>query len=499
LIFDLLRIVRRTIEALRFFSFVPNLSGNKQLQKTSFYEFVTTVQGKLISSGLIRGLAYDNLPLPSLCPSFCDEIDVGLEELSNAQNVQGKQRLNMVDSAYGKISLAIQKTEWVYFEKLLPECCLALEKLGFSKHALDLTLLAAQVYRSNKSARDNCYRIGTGLVDRGIPAEKALGGSEDVDWHHAVYTHLLQSNPQSLLDIKADTILDWLRENQSDLLATWLARHQMHAQAVVAYRNKALVDRRHIDERVNFYTRALIQAKAAITPTSSRVNEEDADIDLHQIQDEFDLLKLQKEVCDALQDEEDLDIRYKIVNCSTLYNDYAYKYGLWEQCLAILQSVAMNDPEELKTLYINIIQDQPMDVLKGRLEKLGKRFLSTGQFPCEFLVKQLEDGSVATETQKWNPWVVETLLSAGVSCMELLDIYWEIFDTCTSDRSKIMVATALLYIVNQAKVGDESRGIQERLERLSVIVSGLHGDGVSQAERESIKNDISTLLSTLDA
>merc|ERR1712023_484670 len=132
-----------------------------------------------------------------------------------------------------------------------------------------------------------------------------------------IYTHLLQTNPQALLEIKNDTIVEWLHEFQDDLLAQWYSKHQLHAQAAITYRNKALVEQMDIGRRVELYTRALIQAKAAVTYSSddyaqasrNGFHESEIDLDVHQFEDEFDLLKLQKEVCEALALQSSSDLR----------------------------------------------------------------------------------------------------------------------------------------------------------------------------------------------
>jgi len=128
-----------------------------------------------------------------------------------------------------------------------------------------------------------------------------------------------------------------------------------------------------------------------------------------------------------------------LLDITTLYQDWAEPYQLWECKLAILATAGHPDPMLIQNIWTNII-DQELDRMVNNLdvaakkrsisckiESLGRLYSSSSKyFPLEFLVRKLELFSCKHGGGEYT-WVPHCLQKIGVDLPRLLDVYNRIY------------------------------------------------------------------------
>ena len=89
---------------------------------------------------------------------------------------------------------------------------------------------------------------------------------------------------------------------------------------------------------------------------------------------------------------------------SSLYNDYARRFELWEECLSIVHSCDLDDPAEVQELYRRIVEEHDgaplatwVPVVGGIVQRLGRLYFNNRgnfAFPYAFLIGWLERENV---------------------------------------------------------------------------------------------------------
>ena len=453
-------------------------------------------------------------------------------------------------ASQAKFPLAIRELKTV---------CQNFEKLGCKRYSADLALHCAATYSTEY--REGCYEIILNILGDEQSRKEVwdvVVASSLKDWHYHLYKWCLKNGlRRELLETNSTFIVPFLSDpkacppelaapnvSHADahllVLCDWLAFNKRNAEAAVVLRRLATLHvpadptsvedqasnpNPNLAERLGYFTRGWIQAKAAEATNSLH----EFGLDIRQLKDEFDICKLQMEVHRALVDRDEskqqqTSLWWNLVTVTDLYNLYAYPNKLWEQCIAIIVSCNYNDASEIQMLYRQIVTqimqkfgDEDFEdssrwttVLEERILVLGKRFFVEGSksdaFPVQFLIQELEDvqGIVCSQqrTTKWNPWIVNVMIKIGVPYQDIFDAYCYYDGHVTSDRAKIFVVSALIYTVQKALKKGEGGQLElvrtrDHLERLSVIVGGLHGDDVTQQERNQVIQEISDVLATL--
>ncbi|GBG24052.1 Cys-Gly metallodipeptidase dug1 [Hondaea fermentalgiana] len=385
------------------------------------------------------------------------------------------------------------------------------------------------------------------------------------------------------------------------LQVEWLARHEEFARAAEVVQSLAKLDVRqlltdggssesasanggqhlaqaaeqatrppNIHQRIKYFNMALTYGKAAQGAAHAGRG-----LDVFYLKDQLDVAQLQESVFFQLEgrthamEQEDFSeassamrrewseevrarrqalktLTWTLVDSSDLYNDYAFRFGLWESCIRIMQECDYRDIEELQTVYKNIIREclararvgvseiPPMQDLVAPLHScvldLGSKFYVDGSrasfaFPHEYLIQGLEDLSTfypSGAAGGWDAWVVRLMLEIGIAQSDLLDAYAnynkkinsnaqpiglaflsegeENDQVWYSERSKLHVASAIVTLIN--KFGTQQDGriftdprVRDLLENLAVVVGGLHSDDIQPEARSHVNHQISTLLS----
>jgi len=295
---------------------------------------------------------------------------------------------------------------------------------------------------------------------------KVAIASEDALWHFTLYDWLFKKGfKKQLLDVDSPFITRFLKDPEANdvsqagpgmyesttcnhvdrhyiLLAEWCVNHKRFADAAWVMQNLAKINPEYnrseqdetiigptLDQRVKYFELALQYARASES------------LDATPIQDELDVARLQQSVLNELKhssfaeprgetgndrEQEERREEHKaacealckeLKNPSDLYNEFAYKYGLWRSCIRIMQECNYIDEAELQNLYSKILSEtsnsfkeegQPTGYgsavspelareLADTVSRLGRRFYQRLDpkkalaFPVEFLVRGLED------------------------------------------------------------------------------------------------------------
>ena len=580
---NLHKLIARTVEGLRVFGVIQEFGpihkfvtteSRAKLLKMTWRDLVCTLDGNVIVSSIIKAVVEWDSSLATTiierlgeaAPSFFSEGDVlhvrALEELGKAVHAQGTARKSLISSALENLKKGLSAASQARFPLAIRELkavCQNFEKLGCKRYSADLALHCAATYSTEY--REGCYDIILNILGDEQSRKEVwdvVVASSLKDWHYHLYKWCLKNGlRREILETNSPFIVAFLSDPSAcppDLaapnvshadahllvLCDWLAFNKRNAEAAVVLRrlatlhvpvdpnkadDKAPNANPNLSERLSYFTRGWIQAKAAEATKSLQ----EFGVDIRQLKDEFDICKLQMEVHRALVDRDEgkqqqTSLWWNLVTVTDLYNQYAYPNKLWEQCIAIIVSCNYNDNSEIQMLYRQIvtqimqkfgdadfeISSRWTSVLEEKMLVLGKRFYVEGSksdaFPVQFLIQELEDvqGIVCSQqnTTQWNPWIVNVMSKIGVPYQEIFDAYCYYDSHVTSDRAKIFVVTALIYTVKKAmKKGDDGRldivRTRDHLERLSVIVGGLHGDDVTQQERNQVIQEISDVLLTL--
>jgi len=422
--------------------------------------------------------------------------------------------------------------------------------------------------------------------------------SEDALWHFTYYAWLLSKGRKAqLMGTQSPFVVGFLGdplannpENAAEgvyepplhrnihklLQVEWYAKHGDNAKAASVAEDLAKLDVHSseggfqnrnptLDQRVSYFTMALTFAKASQTP-----NLEKNGIDMGRLQEELDVAKLQVKVVQALQDETkkqqmlemeqatvaqrreiatELHTRQEAIeelmqtlhHPTDLYNQYAYKFQLWEACISIMQECDCNDQEELEIMYLNILQGcsspgrmanlHPLqNALSACVLRLGAQFYGKGKdfaFPHQFLIRGLEDLYTfypGNSDADWDPWVLNTMTEVGLPFSKLLQAYSDYYQKIKagssptgqlflagadtgdvdwySERSKLHVATAIAYLINIFKEKDPAvltnPMVGDLLDSLLVTVGGIHSDDIRRESRSRTMQALNALNAHVD-
>lgn len=172
---------------------------------------------------------------------------------------------------------------------------------------------------------------------------------------------------------------------------------------------------------------------------------------LHELEEKMEVARLQLQVLNCLQRVGDglgisaqVDIRdaqqqlqADLLDITTLYEEYADRFDLWECKLAIVYCAGLFDSALIENLWQNIINKElsfpsggrPGEQLVSvseRLVGIMKNYVSAERyFPLAFILRQLEQRSC--ELDLGHRWVFMALMEVGVHPAKLLELYDRLF------------------------------------------------------------------------
>ncbi|KAK7492894.1 hypothetical protein BaRGS_00015841 [Batillaria attramentaria] len=282
--------------------------------------------------------------------------------------------------------------------------------------------------------------------------------STDMLFHSALYDWLFATNrSDKLLEIGTPFVERYLqrRANQPGDKAAALDMlwkfYEKNNNFTAAARILAQLSERHgmdlpLTRRLEYLSRAIMCAKSATSVGGAAASGEF----LHELEEKMEVARLQLQVQKALQRvgesamatslqvdvREALDrLQSDLLDITTLYEDFADRFDLWECKLAIVHCAGLYDGALIENLWQNIIQkelsvgirsDDQLNSVSERLVSIMKTYVTAERyFPLASIVRQLEQRSCELGLKKC--WVFLTMLMVGISPPRLLELYDALF------------------------------------------------------------------------
>lgn len=251
-----------------------------------------------------------------------------------------------------------------------------------------------------------------------------------------------------LLQRRSQGIEAFLKErNDQHLMWRYYAKHGRYLDAAIILLElaegggeKSLVD------RLNYLACALHNAKTAAAAADPR-----AESLLINIADFMDVAKVQLRVQQELKqrgsDSENvrealLKLDGRIMDLSTLFNNYTRPFELLEACLEALRCGSYRDDAQVRMLWVKLLQREAEAVLHTpaliyqKLVTVGKSFYpSEIAFPVEFVIELLEyyvfERLGTAGWDKEEGWVHRLMMEIGVPFGEIIDAYRNMIESPT--------------------------------------------------------------------
>ncbi|KAL8597837.1 hypothetical protein ACOMHN_061370 [Nucella lapillus] len=283
--------------------------------------------------------------------------------------------------------------------------------------------------------------------------------SSDVLFHSALYDWLFSTNRADiLLEVGTPYLESYLqrRASQADdkvmaLDMLWKHYEKTNNFTAAAHILSQLSQRHGTDlslgRRIEYLSRAIMCAKSATslggkTASGELLHELEEKMEVVRLQLHVARLQLQVQNClqrvgDSLGASVQVDVRdaqqqlqADLMDITTLYEDYADRFDLWECKLAIVYCAGLFDSALVETLWHNIINKElssgQLASISQRLVGIMKNYVSAERyFPLAFILRQLEQKSC--EQELGHRWVFMALMEVGVPPAKLLELYDRLF------------------------------------------------------------------------
>jgi len=274
--------------------------------------------------------------------------------------------------------------------------------------------------------------------------------SEDEILHATLYQWLIDHrHTDRLLSIKSPYLESYLKRGIAQnperlhLFDIIWKYYEKNGQYLLAAKILDKLSGRHSTElnlksRVEYLSRAIMCIKSVEGEGSRGVGQL-----LTELEEKMEVARVQLMVLEAVANIPSASaslsrLNSDLLDITTLYQDWAEPYELWECKLAILATAGHQDPLLIQSIWTNII-DRELDRLatsdvgtkkRGiscKIESLGRLYSSSSKyFPLEFLVRKLELFSCREGGGEYI-WVPLCLQKIGVDLPRLLDVYNRIY------------------------------------------------------------------------
>mmetsp|Transcript_9535 Transcript_9535/g.13832 ORF Transcript_9535/g.13832 Transcript_9535/m.13832 type:complete len:1914 (-) Transcript_9535:86-5827(-) len=359
--------------------------------------------------------------------------------------------------------------------------------------------------------------------------------SPDNAFIHGLYEYLSTSGHiDTLLRIDSSSLENWLKINSQDhhlLLWRYYNIHNIHWMAGEVMWNQGNDEEKvPLDDRVQCFTRAIgsystalsdynrnnvllrshrgsnnsqstdsLSQRYGMSPSKDELNKV-----ISQITEQIDVAKIQTRVLSAILSSQNAgnvnpekmdELRNSLVNVSALYNDFTAPLGLYDLCLAILQTCQYNETATITKLWRSILCEELLPcrtnsnevsaclknlqrgsmleeesvivssnavtkengdsllsfddgewiaAIKTRIITLGKEFHGKGSdfvFPLHFIAECTEGLAHAYKSLEGNSspehWPLKTLVESGADFPSILEAYHYIFTASQSEASEV--------------------------------------------------------------
>ncbi|KAK2179646.1 hypothetical protein NP493_478g02009 [Ridgeia piscesae] len=306
--------------------------------------------------------------------------------------------------------------------------------------------------------------------------------SDDELFHVALYDWLInKSLSEKLLEIQSPYLEDYLKraaslhpDNRAMLDLLWRYYEKSKNYSAAARILAKLAERRSTDinlgQRIEYLSRATMCAKSSTLRTTSAVEGEF----LHELEEKMEVAAIQLQIFELLSKQQPNrpdfsdalgQLNAELVNITSLYSDFADRFGLSESKLAIIHCAGHHDPTLVESLWQDII-DKELDltsnqtprtqikVLSDKIVALGQLYSSTEKyFPLAFIVKCLEEKSAQFNFDTVDPaFVLRSLQKIGLNIPRLHDVYEHLYkskDACWKNFQKpLHLLTIIVLLLN---------------------------------------------------
>ncbi|CAB4057770.1 NUP155 [Lepeophtheirus salmonis] len=196
-----------------------------------------------------------------------------------------------------------------------------------------------------------------------------------------------------------------------------------------------------LKERLEYLSRAIMCVKSGEMGSETNAAGEL----LHDLEEKMEVARVQLQILDALNTHGGHEVSSAVsrlnsdlLDISTLYQDFAEPYELWECQLSVLHCAGHPDQMLIETLWEHIINAETRNEgggpinpylaktkiagLSTKIKTLGRIYASSQKyFPLEYIIKKLESYSCIAKEDYC--WVFNSMLSIGVSMPKILEIY----------------------------------------------------------------------------
>lgn len=231
---------------------------------------------------------------------------------------------------------------------------------------------------TSRDAVDTCYAIifyhlSSLLNSRSNLADRlvyACSGAPDKLFLEAFFTHLLENDhADTLLRINSPALDKWLRDKKDpELLWRYYdvqKRHQDAGEVAYSTANDAKVEL-SLSARIEWLSRSVNSYNSALEETHYGrfviQGGEDVAKKAERASNSLHIAKLQSRILSAIGREANPDmyerLTTRLVPVVELYNDFAAKLGMSEECLLILHACRHNDVQSIPTLWKTVLCEQ---------------------------------------------------------------------------------------------------------------------------------------------
>jgi len=351
--------------------------------------------------------------------------------------------------------------------------------------------------------------------------------------HIEIFEWLFAKNMQDrLLQIQSPYLESWLRmcmsrdpNNLAFMNVLWKHYEKMRQFGAAAQILTKLAERSgsqlNLANRMEYLARAAMAAKSGGSGGGSGEAEF-----LRELEEKIEVARLQLKILEALQNlpatneskEAVGKLGADLIDISTLYGDYADRFGLADCKLAIIQCAGHYDPKLVESIWIEIFESamqsatsgevgDVVSLLQSKLRSLGKEYVSLERyFPVEFLVRYLE--SISSRLRASPRWVFTTLLDVGIPVATIYPIYNTLFREKDPGITLLHILSAIhqilsVFVSDPGVIGPP--GTEARRRFLANAVTATPGylvelEALTNQTREVVKivEDFRTLLGQLD-
>ncbi|KAF0696392.1 Aste57867_12858 [Aphanomyces stellatus] len=333
---------------------------------------------------------------------------------------------------------------------------------------------------------------------------KALA-SPDMQFHAVVYAWLYENDQQKrLIGLPSSANVEaYLQTKDEELLIKQYLLQARYVDAAHVLWNRAQEENpqvdanRDISQRLELISRAASVLAAANNPAATNA--------LEEVRETLDVMQLQHNIWRTLEDKgvSDLqDLKYRILDVSVLYNQFAAKYQLWPDCLRIIRCCNTEDASTIQHLWeqllfalipksaANVSFNQWLDTkhtrpttssssidnvvfesatwishVQSQFTPLGKELVGSAAFPVEFIVHELEHLWMwfvqLTHYKAPQNWIAPFLLDCGVSYAHLFGVYNKLYEANEAPRWRFHLLRGIHDLVRLWQNHIQSRASRE--------------------------------------